>query len=179
MKVTLIVAAAAAAIPLNFTVHVPAPSPIPHFSNSTRPDGATIGLDSGGFTMNGSRLFNVAGEMHFSRVPAESWLSDLQLMKAAGLTTVSTYVFWIHHEEVHGIYEWSGQRNLTAFVLAAQSAGLMVALRCGPYGHGEVRGGGLPDWVQAIPGISVRSNTSLFMSYAKEWYAALRSQVSV
>ena len=33
-------------------------------------------------------------------------------------------------------------RNLTAFLLAARDAGLLVSLRIGPYGHGEVRGGG-------------------------------------
>lgn len=171
------VLAAAAEIPLSFAVPVPPPLPIPHFNVSTRPDGTSLGLDSAGFTLNGARLFNVAGEMHFSRVPALSWLSDLRLMRAAGLTTVSTYVLWIHHEEVQGTYDWSGQRNLTAFVLAAQDAGLMVALRCGPYGHAEARGGGLPDWLQAVPGISIRSNTTLFMSYATAWYAALRAQV--
>ena len=169
----LLPAANAVPLALNFSVPVAPPKPIPHFNVSTRPDGVPLGLDSAGFTLNGARVFNVAGEMHFSRVPASSWLGDLQLMRAAGLTTVSTYVLWIHHEEVQGTYTWSGQRNLTAFVLAAQAAGLNVALRVGPYGHAEARGGGLPDWIQAIPGISVRSNTTLFMSYATAWYAEL------
>ena len=171
------VTVAAAPTLLNFSAPVPQPKAIPNMPSSLRPDGTSLSLDSLGFSLNSSRLFNVAGEMHYSRVPASSWLSDLRLMKAAGLTTVSTYVLWIHHEEVQGTYDWSGQRNITAFVLAAKEAGLMVALRCGPYSHAEVRGGALPDWLQEIAGISLRSNTPLFMSYATAWYAALRAQL--
>ena len=162
---------------LDFSGTVPQPSAIPSMPPSVAPDGTALSLDSLGFALNGTRLFNVAGEMHFSRVPASQWASDLRLMRAAGLTTVSTYVLWIHHEEVRGAYDWSGQRNLTAFVEAAQAAGLMVALRCGPYSHAEVRGGALPDWLQAVAGIQLRSTQPLFMGYATEWYTALRGQL--
>ena len=45
------------------------------------------------------------------------------------------------------------------------------------YVHAEVKGGGLPDWVQAVPGIQLRSNTSAFMGLAAAWYAAVAAQV--
>lgn len=143
----------------------------------SRADGSTLGVTSGGFTLDGEPFFAVAGEMHYSRVDVASWAPTLRAMKAGGLTTVSTYVIMIHHNEVEGVYDWSGARNLTAFVLAARDAGLLVSLRIGPYAHGEVRGGGLPDWIQNVPGITLRSTQPLFLNYTAAWYAAVAAQI--
>ena len=115
--------------------------------------------------------------MHYARVPRSAWAERLRRMRAGGLTTVATYVFWLHHEEAEGTFEFSGQRDLRAFVQEAQRAGLLVSLRIGPYGHGEARGGGLPDWIQKVPGISLRSQQPLFMSYAQAWYNAVAAQL--
>ena len=57
------------------------------------------------------------------------------------------YVFWIHHEEVEGRFDWSGRRSLRAFVERCQEVGLFAVVRCGPWCHGEARNGGLPDWI--------------------------------
>jgi beta-galactosidase len=69
-------------------------------------------------------------------------------MKASGINTVSTYVFWIHHEEERGKWDWSDQRSLRGFLKLCQEVGLKAVVRMGPYCHGEVRNGGFPDWVQ-------------------------------
>ena len=58
-----------------------------------------------------------------------------------GLDLVSSYLVWLHVEELEGTFDWSGNKNLTEFLLAAQRAGLLVALRIGPWCHGEVRNG--------------------------------------
>jgi beta-galactosidase len=60
---------------------------------------------------------------------------------------ISTYIFWIHDEEVEGQFDWSGQRNLREFVQLCAKHGLYVYSRIGPWAHGEVRNGGLPDWL--------------------------------
>jgi beta-galactosidase GanA len=70
-------------------------------------------------------------------------------MKAGGIDIVATYVFWIHHEETEGEWNWSGERDLRRFVETAKDVGLHVIVRCGPWCHGEVRNGGLPDWIVA------------------------------
>ena len=31
-------------------------------------------------------------------------------MKAGGIDIVSTYVFWIHHEEIEGQFDWTERR---------------------------------------------------------------------
>lgn len=166
--------------PLIVDASAPAPRPVPVPGNIppvARADGSTLGVTSGGFVLDGEPFFAVAGEMHYSRVDAASWAPTLRAMRAGGLTTVSTYVIMIHHNEVEGVYDWTGARNLTAFVLAARDAGLLVSLRIGPYAHGEVRGGGLPDWLQNVPGISLRSTQPLFLNYSAAWYAAVAAQI--
>ena len=56
-------------------------------------------------------------------------------------------MIWIHHEEVKGQFDWTGQRDLRAFAQLCAKHGMYVVARIGPWDHGEVRNGGLPDWV--------------------------------
>ena len=65
-------------------------------------------------------------------------------MKAGGVTMVSTYLFWIHHEEREGELRFSGRLDVRRFVLCCRRAGLDVVLRIGPWAHGECRNGGFP-----------------------------------
>ena len=68
-------------------------------------------------------------------------------MKAGGVDIISTYVFWNHHEEMEGEYNFSGQRNLRKFTEIVKEYGMKMFLRIGPWAHGEVRNGGFPDWL--------------------------------
>ena len=45
---------------------------------------------------------------------------------------VNVYVFWIHHEEVEGQFDFTGRRNVRRFIQLAHSLGLKVLLvsRC-------------------------------------------------
>lgn len=40
------------------------------------------------------------GEMHYSRYREDLWEESLRKMKAAGVQIVSSYMIWIHHEEI-------------------------------------------------------------------------------
>ena len=51
---------------------------------------------------NGKPWFPVMGELHYSRYPKKLWPEALAKMKAGGVTVVSSYIFWIHHEEKEG-----------------------------------------------------------------------------
>lgn len=90
---------------------------------------------------NGKPWFPVMGELHYSRYPKKLWPEALAKMKAGGVTVVSSYIFWIHHEEKEGGYDFTGNRDLRGFLHAVQDAGLPVFLRIGPWCHGEVRNG--------------------------------------
>lgn len=86
------------------------------------PDGGTLGATNCFLTRDGSPWIPIAGEMHYSRIAAERWDTELAKMAAAGIDVVSTYVFWNHHEEREGEWDFSGNRNVRRFVeLCAQA----------------------------------------------------------
>lgn len=103
--------------------------------------------DKTSLIIDGRRVCPVMGEIHYSRLPADEWADEVRKMKAGGVTVIATYVFWNHIEEQKGIFNWSGQRDLRRFLELCKQEQMPVVLRIGPFCHGEVRCGGIPDWV--------------------------------
>lgn len=140
------------------------------------PDGTTLTLDSSRLLLNGKPWTPVMGEFHFARYPENEWREELLKMKAGGVDIVSTYVFWIHHEEIEGQFDWSGSRNLRRFIQTCQEAGLKAFVRCGPWDHGEVRNGGFPDWLLK-KGWETRSNDTNYLNKTKIFYGEIAKQL--
>ncbi|MEF9479740.1 beta-galactosidase [Chryseobacterium sp. 1B4] len=86
--------------------------------------------------------------MHYPRVPSAYWKHRLEMMKAMGLNTVTTYVFWNYHEEAPDMWNFSGEKDLQKFIKTAQETGLYVIIRPGPYVCAEWEFGGYPWWLQ-------------------------------
>ena len=57
---------------------------------------------------NEKAIFPMMGEFHFSRCPEKEWEDEIRKMKACGMDIIATYVFWIHHEEEEGVFDFSG-----------------------------------------------------------------------
>jgi hypothetical protein len=144
--------------------------------DARRPDSATITLDACSLLLDGKRWTPVMGEFHFSRYPENEWREELLKMKAGGVDIVSTYVFWIHHEEIEGQFDWSGSRNLRHFIQTCQEVGLKAFVRCGPWDHGEVRNGGFPDWLLK-KGWKMRSNDPNYLAKTKIFYGEIARQL--
>ncbi len=117
----------------------------------SNPRGDTIAFTNSSLTFNGKPWLAVMGEIHYARLRRETWRDELLKMKAGGIDIASTYVFWIHHEEERGVFDWTGDRDLRSFVQECGHAGLSAVVRVGPFCHGEVRNGGLPDWLYGSP----------------------------
>jgi hypothetical protein len=115
------------------------------------------------------------GEFHFTRYPETYWEEEILKMKASGVDVISTYVFWIHHEEIEGQFDWSGQRNLRRFAGLCAKHRMLLYPRIGPWDHGEVRNGGLPDWV--LKKSAVRSNDPVYLAEVKQFYVQIGQQL--
>ena len=137
--------------------------------------GKSISVNSRYIVKNSVPWLPVMGEFHFARYPEAYWEEEILKMKAGGVQVVSTYIFWIHHEEVEGQFDWSGQRNLRHFVELCGKHGMYVVVRVGPWEHGEVRNGGLPDWV--LTKSKVRTNDPAYLSYVQRFYAEIGKQL--
>ena len=116
------------------------------------------------------------GEVHYSRIPADEWEAEVRKMKEGGVTIIATYVFWNHIEEQEGIFRWDGQRNLRRFIGVCQQEQLPVVLRLGPFCHGEVRNGGIPDWM-FTKGCKMRDENPVFLSYVERLYRQIFTQL--
>ena len=119
---------------------------IPQGAN-VAPNGDRIDVTSKCLRLNGRPLIPLMGEMHYSRVPRGEWAKSLATMKEGGISIVSTYVFWNHHEWREGEWDFSGNRDLSAFLGEVKKSGLWAVVRIGPWAHGECREGGFPDWL--------------------------------
>lgn len=146
------------------------------FGSSRSPQGLEIAADGVSLLENGRRVMPVMGEIHYARLPPAEWRGALLKMKAGGITIAASYVFWIFHEEQRGRWNWSGQRDLRAFVIACGDAGLRCIVRIGPWCHGEVRNGGLPEWL-FDQGIDVRTTSPRYLEAARRFYAAVADQL--
>ncbi len=180
LSLALTLPVASLAAPLTATIATPSPATTGYFKlGSTRnPAGDEIGVNSRSLLINGQPVFPVMGEFHYSRCPATEWREELIKMKDGGVDIVATYVFWIHHEELAGQFDWTGQRNLHEFLQTCGELGLQVVVRCGPWCHGEVRNGGLPDWVQAHNDWKLRSTDTNFLTAVRALYGQIGQQLA-
>lgn len=174
----LLASALVTAAPLKITLTPPPPAEIYGFrlGDPRAPDGSMVTVDSRSLRLNGQPWTPAMGEFHYARYPAAEWREELLKMKAGGIDIVATYVFWIHHEESEGEWDWTGSRDLRRFVATAHEVGLKVIVRCGPWCHGEVRNGGLPDWIVARG--NVRSDDPGYLDHVRELYGQIAAQLS-
>ena len=125
---------------------------------------------------NGRPFFPVIGEIHFSRLPAVHWDEAIRKMKAGGINTIATYIFWNMHEREEGVFDWTGDLDLRHFVELCAKNRIRVIARLGPFCHGEVRNGGMPDWLHGMP-FDVRSNNPGYLRLVDRLYGRIGAQL--
>lgn len=166
-------------IVISAAVETPSPAPANYtydHADAVSPSGQTLGLNAEYLTLNGRPWLPVMGEIHYSRVPASEWETEILKMKSAGVQIISAYVIWIHHEEIEGQWDWSGQRDLRRFVQLCAKHGMYVVPRIGPWSHAEVRNGGFPDWLLAKTN-QTRSNDPTYLKYVNLYYQQIAKQL--
>lgn len=138
--------------------------------------GQKIGFNNYYMKENEKPFFGISGEFHFSRCDASRWEDELIKMKMGGINVVSTYMFWIHHEEEEGVFDFRGSKDIRRFLEICREQKLYVILRVGPFDHGEVRNGGIPDWMYGKP-FDVRQLNEGFLYYTKRLYTRIGKEV--
>ncbi len=127
------------------------------------------------FLLNGEKFRILSGAIHYFRIPKEYWEDSLYNLKAMGFNTVETYIPWNIHEPKEGYFDFTGNKDVGAFVRKAQEMGLWVILRPTPFICAEWEFGGLPAWLLTYPEIKVRTDTKLFLEKVDAYYKELFS----
>ncbi|HET8611483.1 MAG TPA: beta-galactosidase [Sphingomonas sp.] len=173
-----LIATGASAAPMRFDASKVPPPPETGYlklGTAVAPSGDRIGVNSRYLTFDGKPWLPVMGEAHFVRIPEARWDEELAKIKASGVDIVATYMFWNYHEETPGHFDFTGNRDIRRFIELAQRHGLKVLLRLGPWAHGEVRHGGIPDWV--VRQARTRSTDPIFLHYVERYWREIAGQV--
>ncbi|MGN7824016.1 glycoside hydrolase family 35 protein [Chitinophaga sp. 22536] len=138
----------------------------------------TFRLGDSTFLLDGKPFQMISGEIHYLRVPRESWRDRVRMAKAMGLNTIGTYVFWNMHEPEQGRYDFSGNNDVAAFVKICKEEGMWVILRPSPYACAEWEFGGYPYWLQEIKGLEVRSKEPQYLRAYNNYIKAVGKQLA-
>lgn len=137
-------------------------------------DGVTYAATKNGFRRDGKPWIPVSGEFHYVRYNQEQWDRELAKIRAGGVDVVATYVFWNHHENPEGVWDWTGRRDLRRFLQLAQKNGLKVWLRPGPYINAEAKNGGIPDFANK----GKRSNNPEYLKKVDAYFKELEKPLA-
>lgn len=143
----------------------------------TNPAGETIDVNSYYLTIDEKSFIPVLGEFHYSRYPSAYWDESIKKMKAGGINVIATYVFWNIHERTEGQFDWTGDLDLRHFAELCAKNDIFLIVRMGPFCHGEMRNGGIPDWMYGRT-FEIRSNNSDYLKYVDRLYDQIGNQCS-
>lgn len=167
--------AASNVVAIDASAAIPAPETGYFRLGGVSASGHSLQVNSRYLMLDGKPWLPVMGEIHFSQLPEDRWEEEILKMKAGGVDIVAAYIYWEHHEEIQGQWDWSGRRNLRHFVELCAKHGMYVFLRVGPWVHGEARNGGFPDWLMKYP--NLRSNDPEYIRFAQILFDQIGQQV--
>uniref|UniRef100_A0A8C3QVC4 Galactosidase beta 1 like n=1 Tax=Cyanoderma ruficeps TaxID=181631 RepID=A0A8C3QVC4_9PASS len=129
------------------------------------------------FRKDGAPFRYISGSIHYARVPRPAWRDRLLKMYMSGLSTVQVYVPWNYHETLPGVYDFTGNRDVEAFLDLTAELGLLVILRPGPYICAEWEMGGLPAWLLWKPDINLRTSNPAYLAAVDSWLHILLPKI--
>lgn len=133
----------------------------------------SISFDARGFLIHGQRTFIVSAGIEYARVPRRLWVDRLLRLKRAGFNSVEVYTFWNFHEPREGEFDFTGDRDLGAFLDLVSRMGMYAIVRVGPYYCAEWNSGGYPIWLRFKPGLRVREVNAPFQHAVDAYFAKL------
>ncbi|KAF4796901.1 Beta-galactosidase-1-like protein [Turdus rufiventris] len=129
------------------------------------------------FRKDGAPFRYISGSIHYARVPRPAWRDRLLKMYMSGLSTVQVYVPWNYHETLPGVYDFTGNRDVEAFLDLTAELGLLVILRPGPYICAEWEMGGLPAWLLWKPDMTLRTSDPAYLAAVDSWLHILLPKI--
>jgi len=120
--------------------------------------------------IDGRPRFIYGGDLNYCRMRRRWWRDRIRKLKAAGMNTIAFYCTWLCHEPRETEWNFSGDLDLAAFMDLIHAEGMFTIPRIGPFVHGEMRNGGLPQWLIDKLGDKARTNDPDYLRYAGGWY---------
>ena len=125
------------------------------------------------FLDHGKPSFVASASIHYPRVPRDLWEDRLLRLKRLGYTWIETYAFWNYHETVEGRFDFTGEKDLGAFLALCHRLGFRVLVRVGPYVCAEWNEGGFPTWLRTRTDMRLRVDDPRYLEALDRWFGAL------
>ncbi|MEM6391656.1 MAG: beta-galactosidase [Planctomycetota bacterium] len=144
---------------------------------------ATVSFDGQTFSIDGQRVWLVGGTMHYLRMPRGLWRDRVRAARDAGLNTVEVVPVWSEHEREPGRFDFTGDRDVRAFVELLANEGFWVTLRAGPSVGAGWSWGGVPAFVRRYTGtkkdgvMRLRQTSMPFLEAVARYFGGLIKQV--
>ena len=97
-----------------------------------------------GFALGQELVPIVSGSVHYWRLDPARWPGVLRAVRELGFGVIDTYVPWSVHETTRGEFDFSGAKDVEAFIRLAGELGLRVLVRPGPHINSELPDFGFP-----------------------------------
>ena len=107
-------------------------------------DRRTVQLTEKGVLIGDRYEVLLCGSLFYFRLPRAVWHERIEKLKKTGYNCVDVYFPWNYHEREDGTFDFTGEKDISAFLGELRDAGLFVIARPGPYICSEWSGGGLP-----------------------------------
>ncbi|WP_166239468.1 beta-galactosidase [Paenibacillus turpanensis] len=129
-----------------------------------------IQLSSNAIEILGSSDILLCASLFYFRIPQALWRERMEQLKQFGYNCIDVYFPWNYHEPKEGQWDFSGEKDVEAFLQEAAESGLWVVARPGPYICSEWDGGALPAYLNVIEGIKLRDHNPVFLNYVSKWF---------
>jgi beta-galactosidase len=110
-----------------------------------------LGVIGNKFSIGKETYQPYAAELHYFRLDKRHWSICFERIRRAGFRIISTAVPWNVHQSEDKHIDFAGfddpKKDLTVFLELAREFGFKVILRPGPWVAGQLRHGGLPQYL--------------------------------
>ena len=125
-----------------------------------------------GLFIDGQHVYLLSGVIHYFRWPRSEWRSLLLKAKAGGLNTIDTVIPWNLHEPQPGVFNFTDEADLPAYLDLIHELGMYAIVRPGPYICAEWENGGFPAWLTA-QNLKLRTDDPIFRAATQRWFDRL------
>jgi beta-galactosidase len=130
---------------------------------------AAVQFEAEAVRIHGKPQVLLSASLFYFRIPRAYWKERMEQVKAFGYNSIDVYFPWNYHELAEGVWDFGGERDISAFLAAAAEVGLWVVARPGPYICSEWDGGALPAYLYAKD-MKLRDNDDTFLRSVSSWY---------
>lgn len=107
-------------------------------------DNRLVSVGKSAFKVDGETVSLYGGAVHYWRLDRDKWDQILESVKDMGFNMISIYIPWEIHEVEKGVFDFSGNKDIDAFLTLCEEKDFRVIVRPGPQINSELTWFGYP-----------------------------------